>query len=398
MNDTIRYIISFLLYDNTDAIDQVGYTRDQTEAANYKINILPSQNSPLYDPQKSWEDFMPEVETMLTKKSLSDNDDLISLACFYISRAEEIVNTERDEHGRLLASHSLAGKHQLLNIPLLDEYARRLLKRLNLPMPPRKARQINLTHDVDVLEQYRHLRGFLGGIKRMEIKPLYASIRNLTNDSAWTFPWLMQQDKDFNTIYFIKAGCGKAYDYPQYNLKGKDFHRLLQLLRQNNSTIGLHLSYTASDRKGTDIIKEKQLLEEAISQPVTCNRYHWLRIQSIDNMQKLCDAGITDDYSMGFADYAGFRMLTSRPVRWINPKTLQLTQLTLHPLLIMDCTFSNANYMNLTEDEAYYTCQQLIDKAQQNNGEINLLWHNHIFAADNYHKSLYISILNYLKL
>ena len=114
-------------------------------------------------------------------------------------------------------------------------------------------------------------------------------------------------------------------------------------------------------------------------------------------MQKLADAGITDDYSIGFADYAGFRLLTSRPVRWINPKSLQLTTLTLHPLTIMDCTLSNDNYMNLSEDEAYYACQQIIDKTYQNSGELTILWHNSIFAQKGYHKSLYPAVVRLIR-
>ena len=30
-------------------------------------------------------------------------------------------------------------------------------------------------------------------------------------------------------------------------------------------------------------------------------------------------AGITDDFTMGYADIAGFRLGTCRSVRWINP-------------------------------------------------------------------------------
>ena len=114
-------------------------------------------------------------------------------------------------------------------------------------------------------------------------------------------------------------------------------------------------------------------------------------------MQALADAEFTDDFTMCFADQAGFRLQTSRAVRWINPKTMKLTSLTLHPLTVMDCTLSNDNYMNLTEDEAYYFCQRLFDKVKQNNGDLCLLWHNSIFAQVGYHKSLYQLILNDLQ-
>ena len=113
-------------------------------------------------------------------------------------------------------------------------------------------------------------------------------------------------------------------------------------------------------------------------------------------MQVLADAGFTDDFTMGFADQAGFRLQTTRAVRWINPKTMKLTSLTLHPLMVMDCTLSNDNYMGLTEDEAYYFCQRLFDKVKQHNGDLCLLWHNSNPAGNPWQKSIYTQLLELL--
>jgi hypothetical protein len=113
-------------------------------------------------------------------------------------------------------------------------------------------------------------------------------------------------------------------------------------------------------------------------------------------MQHWADMGITDDFTMMFPDQVGFRLQTTRAVRWINPKTMQLTNLLLHPMTIMDCTLSNLRYMNLTEGEAYFECQRLFDKVHQNAGEVVLLWHNTIINNQTYHKSLYPKVLDLL--
>jgi hypothetical protein len=110
-------------------------------------------------------------------------------------------------------------------------------------------------------------------------------------------------------------------------------------------------------------------------------------------MQRLAEAGYTDDFTMGFADEAGFRLQTCRAIRWINPQTMQLTNLTLHPLIIMDCTLSNDNYMHLTEDEAYFLCERLIDKVKLHRGDLCLLWHNTSINNRSYHRSLYPKII-----
>jgi len=150
------------------------------------------------------------------------------------------------------------------------------------------------------------------------------------------------------------------------------------MLRHNNVYVGVHGSYYGD----IPAIEYSRMF-----------RAHYLRC-SIDRMQALADAGYTDDYTMGFADSVGFRLQTSRAVRWINPKTMQLTNLTLHPLIIMDNTLSQANYMNLTEDEAYFLCERLIEKVKMHHGDLCLLWHNSNINDSTYHRSLYEKVIS----
>jgi len=253
-------------------------------------------------------------------------------------------------------------------------------------MPAQGWHKIWLTHDVDTIAHYRHLRGFIGGVLRGQGQLAWAAQKDIRIDPAYTFPWLMEQDKllqrqlgdKVQALYFIKHTRGRGYDYPQYDLRKRDYRYLETRLRRSGAEIGLHSSYYG------DIID-----------PLPMHRSHYLRCD-IDQMQRLADAGVTDDFTMGFADRAGFRLQTTRPVRWINPKTMQLTSLTLHPLTVMDCTLSNDNYMNLPEDEAYFLCQQLFDKVRQYQGELVLLWHNHILANGSYHRTLYPELIQHL--
>ena len=150
------------------------------------------------------------------------------------------------------------------------------------------------------------------------------------------------------------------------------------MLRHNDVFLGVHGSYYGYIPK----IEYSRMF-----------RAHYLR-SDIDHMQRLADAGYTDDFTMGFADQAGFRLQTCRAVRWINPKTMQLTPLTLHPLIVMDNTLSQANYMNLTEDEAYFLCERLIDKVRLHHGDLCLLWHNSNLTPDTYHRALYEKVIS----
>lgn len=387
MKEIIKYITHFLLYGNNEAIKQVGYTADESRWDTYRVVIIPNG-------KLGREIVMPDLEELKIEKIESENEeqtkwiirnDIIYNTFFFISRAEEVINTQRDEHGRFAAKYSILSKNNRLMIPLVDEYARMLMKLLDLPLPTPSFSKIYLTHDVDSIAQYRHLRGAVGGIIRGQWRKVLNSLKDIYNDPAFTFSWLISQDKKVNgaeCIYFIKVTNGNGYDYPQYNLSGKDFSIAKQLIINSGAKIGLHSSYYGNDKEIRRLgDKEREL-----------HRSHYLRC-SIDRMQALADMGVTDDFTMMFPDQVGFRLQTTRPVRWINPKTMVLTDLVLHPLTVMDCTLSNSNYMNLSEDEAYFECQRLFEKVHQNAGEIVLLWHNTNPTSNSYHRSLYPKLL-----
>ena len=389
MNEIVEYIIQFLVYGDEHAAKQVGYTADESQWGKYRVVIVPSGHL-------GKEIVVPELDRCAVDKVTGDEEmrhatwiirtDIVYNTFFFISRAEELINHQRDEHGRFLAKHSILGQNNRLMIPTVDEYARMLMKLLDMPMPTPLFSHIYLTHDVDTIEQYRHWRGALGGILRGKVREVLASLKDIHNDPAFTFSWLISQDKkveNAEVIYFIKDTLGKGYDYPQYDINGKDFEQTKRLIEHSEAHLGLHSSYYGVSENAT-----------AMQYPL--HRSHYLRC-SIDNMQRLADMGITDDFTMMFPDQVGFRLQTTRAVRWINPKTMQLTNLVLHPMTVMDCTLSNPQYMNLTEDEAYFECQRLFEKVHQNAGEVVLLWHNTIVTKDSYHRALYPKLLNILK-
>ncbi len=388
MNEIIDYILSFLLYGNTQAVKRIGYTDDANLWAQFDVVILPNRHlgKDIVLPDMSH----PVIEQQ--DKTYVIHTDIIYNTFFFISRAEELINTQRDEHGRFLASYSILGQDNNLEIPVIDEYAHILIKLLNMPVPAPHYEHIYLTHDIDSIARYRHLRGVLGGIRRGKIRQVINTLHDITQDPIYTFPWLVGQDKQVpnaEMVYFVKYTNGRGYDYPQYNLSGQDYQHVRQYLLSHKALLGIHSSYYGVTDNDTHISR-------GIQETSTLHRSHYLNC-SIDTMQHLADMGITDDFSMAFPDRAGFRLQTTRPVRWINPKTYTLTPLTLHPLTIMDGTLSNTNYMNLPEDEAYFFSEQLLDRVRQYAGEVVLLWHNSVFADVPYHYSLYTKLLKGLR-
>lgn len=383
MEEIIAYIKSFLLYGNSDAAKLIGYTADETQWEKYAIIILPNGHLGKDLIYPDWE--MPKLSGKVI------TTDIIYNTFFFISRAEELLTQKRDPHHRFLASYSILGEGNRLQTPIVDEYARFLMKAMGLDFDDQPHFSgIYLTHDLDEIERFRHIRGAIGGILRGQWKQVVASWKDIQNDPVYTFDGFLSKDEDVQNryptltkqLYFAKDTQGYGYDYPQYNLHGRDFLQLADVLRQHNAQIGRHRSYYGKTFRHSDF---PNFIEKNLC------RCHFLRC-SIEHMQQMIQEGVTDDFTMGFADKAGFRLQTCRPVRWINPKTLELTDLVLHPLTIMDCTLSNSNYMNLNEADAYTYCQTLVQNVKKYHGELVLLWHNSLLLPF-YPRSIYDKLL-----
>lgn len=426
MEKLVDYILGFLLGFPEKQEKLVGYTADKTHFADYKVVIVPSDffsekvfgtvtslpTLPLSELEGIPVLFgLPKVEKI--GETLVCYADLVASSFFLLSRYEELLVTERDEHGRFSGKFSLPYRAGFLSRPIVDEYGQLLRSWLRdlgcaVSEPTPDYSRIVLTHDVDFLYNFRHFRGLLGGIKRavlgqgVGLKTVAKSLFSLENDPAYTFPWLLEQDKRVpksHTIVFVKAAKKRAkLDYPHYSLTSRDAHHFFELSNLYDCEIGLHASY-ASGVEPALVLQEKERLQSVISQPITSNRHHYLRIFKPEEMDMLLTAGITDDYTLGYADVAGFRLGTCRPVKWINPITKCVTELTLHPLTVMDCTLSNDNYMALNYEQALDCVQKLLLQVKRHGGEAVLLWHNTVISDRKaYHKELYAQIINFLAL
>jgi len=137
-----------------------------------------------------------------------------------------------------------------------------------------------------------------------------------------------------------------------------------------------------------------------VNRPVLYHRSHYLTILPPDAPHHYVEAGITDDFTLGFAAVAGFRLGTCRPVRWINPATLTIEPITLHPLTIMDGSLSNSNYMNLNYEQAFEYSRKLIEEVRRHRGELVLLWHNTSVCRyqNGYQRTLYSDLIRFLTL
>jgi hypothetical protein len=405
----------------------IGYTSDPSSFPDYKLVIIPSGffDESVYGAAKTKPSLplqtiegvpflfgLPVVERM--GDTIVVHADFVASAYFLLSRYEEILHRDRrDEHGRFPGRESLPRRAGFIDRPIVDEYGKRIRGWLNgngvrmqefVPF----IRKINLTHDVDIPFTGRTWPGVARKILSGRRAPL-AAVREkyapLAQDPYYTFPWMFEENRRLQrtigeercqSLLFFRAGGRAKQDRPRYDLYGKDIRALYALCKQYEATVGLHCSYQGG-REPSLLFAEKNRLEEAFGLDVRANRHHYLASREPEDMEYLEKAGITDDYTMGYADVAGFRLGTSLPVRYINPVARRLSSLVLHPLTIMDGTLNEVRFMNLTGDRAEEYCMRLIDHIRNVNGELTLLWHNtSAMERSGYLRDLYKKLINKL--
>lgn len=344
--------------------------------------------------------------------------DIIASTYFLVTRYEECLNHQnRDAYGRFTGRQSLPYKAGFLMRPVADEYGKLLRGWLRetgafVREPEQGFHHIYLTHDIDQIclsnNLYRALRLSAGKIIRRE-----AGVADVIK--AWahyekydkiynSFTWLADMDQSMvkllgqkacTSVYFIKGGGDLFADDTYYRYEEK-IKKLLFYLRKKGAELGLHASMSAG-LMPEKILAEKENLEKMLGKKAVWNRNHYLCSKEPEDMEYLISAGITDDFTLGYADIAGFRLGTSRAVRWINPCTQQLTPLVLHPLTVMDCTLDR--YMKLEEQEAFDLICRMLEVIKEYNGEAVLLWHNTSVADSSagYQRRLYESVLDRLR-
>lgn len=409
----INYILEFLLQDNA-YVRYVGYTKDTDEWKKYKVVIVPSDffeyhkaKTPIapHTPLENFESTpilfgTPSISR--TKDLVVIKADLVASAFYLLSRYEEKMNTRRDHHGRFSAMDSILVKEDILTRPIVDEYGvilRDALRSVGVNIPePKTEMSVVLTHDVDVPFVHRNFMSILGGIKRGEFKQLFKNLFvPLRKNTFYTFPWLLEQDaklEEARKIYFLRNPLFPEYfDRPYLKVESPDMRKLIRELKNNDVELGLHTSYASAEHLEL-VQQEKKSIEMAIGRKITTNRNHYLRLISNNQLDTLVEAGIKEDFTVGFAEMPGFRMGTCRAVKYINPDTLEVKDLILHPLTMMDGSFSKYSQMNYAQ--AYETACNLIGQVEKHGGELVMLWHNSEVRHGNYHRKLYKNLISLL--
>lgn len=323
--------------------------------------------------------------------------DIVASTFFLITRYEEIIRPNcRDKHGRFQGRESLPFRAGFIQRPVVEEYGELLRKCLRMAgievkEPQPHFSRVFLTHDVDLpwtkytlSGAFKRFGGELMHQHRLIAYPFLNIVGRPEKDPFYTFKAIVNADKlvsSAESVYFIKSGghC-KPEDAEPY-IRDKGWKRLQTLLDEAKATLGYHVSYEAG-KDPAKIAEELNTLRCVTKRKIVYSRNHYLASREPAHYHDLINNGITDDFTMAYADVAGFRIGTCRPVKWIDPSSVAITELTLHPMTIMDVTLTEKQYMGLDKAGAQSYGDALIENVYKYGGELTLLWHNKEYSGD----------------
>jgi hypothetical protein len=141
--------------------------------------------------------------------------------------------------------------------------------------------------------------------------------------------------------------------------------------------IGLHPSWKSNG--DIEILhEEKSYLEKICGRPIKQSRQHYIQFSLPGTFKSLIEAGITDDYSMGYGSTNGYRASVASSFYWYNLEDEKVTTLRLHPFCFMD---GNSYYQQkFSAARSYDELLHYYGECKKTNGTFISIFHNNFLG------------------
>ena len=333
-----------------------------------------------------------------SKDTIDCGIDVFASIFFMLSRWEEYVIKERDQHNRFSAYSSVAYKNNFLDRPIVNEYLE-MLWNMMVFLGYSGARKKHtfkwvVTHDVDYLKKWISIkqlfRSLVGDIyKRKSLSQALSSFISylttrlkISNDPFDTFDFLMSvsESKGLKSYFFFMSGGQTNYDN-KYDLnEAKD---LIDQIKSRGHYIGIHPSYNAYF-DSMILSSEIKNLELVSGQKISFGRGHFLRYEVPLTARLWEENKLHWDSSLTYADEPGFRCGVCYDFSifdFLQSKTLNLNE---KPLILMEATL--LDYKKYNNSEIIDIFSYFENKVKKYNGNFVILWHNSSFNIGPYKK------------
>ena len=311
--------------------------------------------------------------------------DIFAASFFLVSRYEEYLEFQPDQFGRFKASSSLAFINGFLGIPIVDIWAKELskafLKKFQNLTFKRNEYKAMVTMDTDQPFAYlgkgllRSLGGLINDIKNNNgnAADRYRIVTSGGKDPYQVFDYITEniEKNKSDAKFFFPVGDYSKYD-KNPSWKNDEYRKLILDLAGKYQT-GLHPAFYASGN--LIMIKAEALrLRTILGKEIVSSRFHYLRLFMPQSYRDIQNAGITEDYSMGYPDEPGFRAGIARPFYFYDVSEDKQTSLKIIPFQVMDNTLYQ--YKKLEPQDSKELILKLIDETRKAGGLFISIWHN----------------------
>ncbi len=308
-------------------------------------------------------------------------------ASFYlVSRYEEYLMRELDEHNRYPSHRSVLYQNHLLHKPVVNQWAYIVAEKIKQHyagfeyQPPHF--NFRSTIDIDNAWAYKNkswlrtagalAKGVLKGSRQQNEERLQV-LRGEKEDPYETYDFIRQLYHGQNELLHFFILLSKTSKYDRNISPGNE--QLRQLIRDlsEDYELGIHPSYRSTKNK-RELRREIKMLESITRKKVRSSRQHFLRLELPTTYRRLIKAGIHHDYTLGYADQVGFRAGTSSAFWFYDLKKDTPTKLRIHPFQFMDVALKN--HLKLSPDEAWVIIGKMMQEIRNYGGTFISLWHN----------------------
>ena len=306
--------------------------------------------------------------------------DILAAVFYLITRYEEYLPHTKDMYGRYAHENSLAFKEDFLHTPLVNIWLLNFQEKLKQFFPALKfaSKQFKYipTYDIDIAWSYRE-KGLIRNIGGFIRKPTWERVSALSGSATDPYDCYVFLNKIHDIIkqtpiyFFLVAEQNGKYD-KNILPENKQMQSLIKE-HADRYEIGLHPSWKSNDAAHI-LYQEMKTLEVISGKEILSSRQHYIKFNLPDTYQHLINAGITDDYSMGYGSINGFRASVASSFLWYDLSSEKITSLRIHPFCFMD---ANCFYeQKLSVDDSYKELLHFYHECKKVKGTLITIFHN----------------------
>jgi hypothetical protein len=323
--------------------------------------------------------------------------DIFAASFYLLSRYEEYLPHTKDIYGRYAHENSVAYKESFLNKPLINYWLLDFKRSLQLKFTSLAFHDSPFTflptYDIDEAYSYKYKQWWRSAgaaikdilsAKWKRFRQRRSVLNGEQTDPFDSFAWMDDLHRPYKLkprYFFLVAERTKKYDrniLPTVSA--------MQTLIQQHSekyAVGIHPSWQSGD-DSTLLIKEIGTLERITKQKITSSRQHFIRFTLPQTYRQLSEAGIKEDFSMGYGSINGFRASVASPFYWYDLEKEEQTYLLLYPFCYME---ANSFFeQKQTPQQALEEMLEYYQTVKAVRGTMISVWHNTFLGTDELYK------------